>query len=270
MPLYQLRKYFEGPLELLATLVIPGVVGGPGGGAAVPRSRPRSPPGQALAGAGPGRPGPGWVGALASLMLRKDARDPAFQRHRREVAEEAIKARALARRGVLPEGGTAVWKNDPDYEARALFKDRCVTCHTAARRRRRRGARLPRLQLAGLAAVVHEGSLRPAVLRRGQEAAAGADEAGRGQRRRAGGAGGVRLQPERGGRRAGGAGGAGPDAVLGHELRRLPRHRRPGGGPGSQPAEARAARTTSAGSSSTRATRCCTASGPRCPASRAS
>ena len=56
-------------------------------------------------------------------MLRKDARDPAFQRHRREVAEEAIKARALARRGVLPEGGTAVWKNDPDYEARALFKD---------------------------------------------------------------------------------------------------------------------------------------------------
>ena len=28
MPLYQLRKYFEGPLELLATLVIPGVVAG--------------------------------------------------------------------------------------------------------------------------------------------------------------------------------------------------------------------------------------------------
>jgi ubiquinol-cytochrome c reductase cytochrome b subunit len=130
MPLYQLRKYFEGPLEPLATLVIPGVVAGLV--AALPfldRGPDRRPakrwPVLVLTGLGLA-----GVGALAALMLRKDAHDPAFQRHRREVAEEAIKARALARRGVLPEGGTAVWKNDPDYEARTLFKDRCVTCHT--------------------------------------------------------------------------------------------------------------------------------------------
>jgi ubiquinol-cytochrome c reductase cytochrome b subunit len=129
-PLYQLRSYFEGPLEVLATLVIPGLVGGLV--AALPfldrgpdwRPVKRWP---VLALASLGLLG---MGALGVLMLRKDARDPAFQRHRLEVADEAIKARALARRGVLPEGGTAVWKNDPDYETSVLFKDRCVTCHT--------------------------------------------------------------------------------------------------------------------------------------------
>jgi ubiquinol-cytochrome c reductase cytochrome b subunit len=130
IPLFQLRKYFEGPLELVATLVIPGVVGGLVAALPFLDRGPDRRPGKrwpVLALAGVGLMG---LSVLGVLMLRKDARDPAFQRHRREVAEEAIKARALARRGVLPEGGTAVWKNDPDYEARTLFKERCVTCHT--------------------------------------------------------------------------------------------------------------------------------------------
>jgi ubiquinol-cytochrome c reductase cytochrome b subunit len=45
------------------------------------------------------------------------------------VAAEGAQARALAARGVLPEGGLAVFKNDPAYETAALWKEKCGTCH---------------------------------------------------------------------------------------------------------------------------------------------
>lgn len=130
IPLYQLRTYFEGPLEPLGTVVLPALVG------LVLAALP-------FVDRGPDwRPwkrwpvmvgtlvGLGGLGALSALMLVKDARDPTFQSHRRQVAEDASRARALARRGVLPEGGVAVWRNDRDHEGRTLFKERCLTCHT--------------------------------------------------------------------------------------------------------------------------------------------
>src|SRR5207249_3205423 len=42
---------------------------------------------------------------------------------------DAARARQLALDGVLPLGGTAVWENDPDFQARKLMADRCLGCH---------------------------------------------------------------------------------------------------------------------------------------------
>jgi ubiquinol-cytochrome c reductase cytochrome b subunit len=129
LPLYQLRMLFEGPLEIVATMVLPGLLAGVL--VALPfldRTPGRSPIRRwpVLAGTVIGL---GAMVALAAAALLKDARDPAYQKHRQEVAAEAAQARALARRGVLPEGGLAVFKNDPAYETAALWKEKCGSCH---------------------------------------------------------------------------------------------------------------------------------------------
>jgi ubiquinol-cytochrome c reductase cytochrome b subunit len=131
LPLYQLRQYFHGPLELVATVLLPGLAGGLLAALPFIDRGPQRDPLQrwpVMAGLAAGLLGLGVLFALAAI---KDGRDPAFQRQRLEAAQDAAKARALARRGVLPEGGIAVWKNDPDFEARAVFKERCLACHTA-------------------------------------------------------------------------------------------------------------------------------------------
>jgi ubiquinol-cytochrome c reductase cytochrome b subunit len=43
---------------------------------------------------------------------------------------EADRSRELAKIGVLPTGGDAVFLNDPMVGARNLFKEHCETCHT--------------------------------------------------------------------------------------------------------------------------------------------
>ncbi len=129
IPLYQLRHYFDGPLEIIATMVIPGLVG------AVAFSLPfldRSPH------LNPARRPIvmlGLVGGLVAtaglsvLSLQKDAADPSFQKHRAEVKAEGLRARQLARLGVLPAGGIDVFKNDPQFEVISLYKEKCGSCH---------------------------------------------------------------------------------------------------------------------------------------------
>lgn len=129
IPLYQLRMYFEGPLEIVATMIIPGLVG------AVVFALPfldRSP---YLSPAKRPLVTMGMVGglvvtaALTALSLRKDAADQAFQKQRAEVHAESLRARELARLGVLPAGGAEVWKNAPRFEVISLYKEKCGSCH---------------------------------------------------------------------------------------------------------------------------------------------
>lgn len=129
VPLYQLRKYLEGPLEIVATLVIPGLVGGLVAALPFLDRGPHRHPLRRLPVMVATMVAVAGMAVLTVVPLLKDRADATFQSHRQDVAEQAIRARALARRGVLPEGGTAVWKNDPDYEALVLFKDKCATCH---------------------------------------------------------------------------------------------------------------------------------------------
>jgi ubiquinol-cytochrome c reductase cytochrome b subunit len=129
IPLYQLRMYFEGPAEIVATMIIPGIAGGLA--MALPfidRSPVRDPMKRmpVMMGTAAGLVG---MTVLSGLAMRKDAGDPAFQKFRAKVEQEAAAARMWARQGVLPEGGTAVFKNDPEYQVRALFAEKCGNCH---------------------------------------------------------------------------------------------------------------------------------------------
>lgn len=130
LSLFQMIKYFQGPLQIVATVLLPGAV------AVLLFALPW------IDRASPRRAGPGWpaltivgalmagVTALTAVALVEDARNESYQ-HGLVVAEqEAARARALAREGVPPAGGIAVFDNDPKEKARKLFKEHCATCHT--------------------------------------------------------------------------------------------------------------------------------------------
>ena len=129
LPLFQLRMYFEGPLEIVATMVIPGAL------TALllalpfldraPTNRPSdrmrviSATGVSLLA----------LGALSAIAVAKDARDPVYAKGRAEEATRSREARRLALKGMPAEGGLAVFRNDPLNHARALWDERCSGCH---------------------------------------------------------------------------------------------------------------------------------------------
>jgi ubiquinol-cytochrome c reductase cytochrome b subunit len=132
-PLYQLRMLFEGPLQIIATMVIPGIATGflvalpflDRGPSREPRTRwPLL--SAVLAGLA-------LASGLGAFSLLKDRHDQGYQRHRAQVRQQASLARALAVPGVPPEGGTAVYRNDPAFAARELYDEHCLSCHTLTR-----------------------------------------------------------------------------------------------------------------------------------------
>jgi ubiquinol-cytochrome c reductase cytochrome b subunit len=130
LPLYQLRTYFEGSLEMLATMVIPGM--GALLLAALPwldRGANRDPRRRLIVVLGAAF-GAAALGVLGYLPLRHDRRDPAYQTARAASFARAKLARTLAKTGVLPEGGMAVFRNDPSFHVRELWNEHCATCHT--------------------------------------------------------------------------------------------------------------------------------------------
>ena len=129
LPLYQLLKYFPGPLEIVAALVLPALL--IGGLVALPfvdRAPDTAPRRRVL---------PllfiggmlSVLAALAGLSLRQDARNPKYREGVQKAREEAERARRLAREGVPVAGGTAVYQNDPLERARLLFREHCQGCH---------------------------------------------------------------------------------------------------------------------------------------------
>jgi ubiquinol-cytochrome c reductase cytochrome b subunit len=130
LPLFQLLKYFEGPLEIVGTLVIPGLIGFflvilPFGDKAKRRE-----PSKRLRFLAPAAAGLVGVISLGLLASRTDARNPEYVKQRAEAKEQAERARSLARRGVPSEGGLAVYKNDPMFAAREIWNDKCAGCHS--------------------------------------------------------------------------------------------------------------------------------------------
>lgn len=127
--LFQLLKYFEGPLQIVATVIIPGAVtvflfALPFVDRSTDRRMARRWPVLsivALLMAG--------VGALTALAVVEDASNEKLQESLALADENAERARELATEGVLPEGGPAVWRNDPAFEAIELFRENCATCH---------------------------------------------------------------------------------------------------------------------------------------------
>ncbi|MDC0716982.1 cytochrome b N-terminal domain-containing protein [Nannocystis bainbridge] len=128
--LFQLLKYFQGPLQIVATVLLPGAA------AAylfalpfVDRSKSRAVRSRwsVLSGVGLLMAG---VTALTAVAIVEDGGNESFQHGVEQAHAEAARARELAREGVAPVGGVAVFDNDPEQKTRNLFKEQCATCHT--------------------------------------------------------------------------------------------------------------------------------------------
>jgi ubiquinol-cytochrome c reductase cytochrome b subunit len=130
LTLFQLLKYFEGPLQIVATVIIPGAVTTflvlvPWLDRAQSRKAgDRMPVLAAVAVLMSG------VVTLTAMAMVEDGKNDKFQKGLAAAHEEADRARSLAKIGVLPTGGDAVFLNDPQVGARNLFKEHCETCHT--------------------------------------------------------------------------------------------------------------------------------------------
>jgi ubiquinol-cytochrome c reductase cytochrome b subunit len=132
LPLFQLRMYFQGPLEILATMIIPGIV------TALllalpfldraPTNRP-SDRKRVMAAVGVSLLA---LGGLSAIAIAKDARDPLYAKGRAAEEARARQARTLALKGMPAEGGLAVFRNDPLNHARDLWDQRCSGCHALA------------------------------------------------------------------------------------------------------------------------------------------
>ncbi len=129
LSLFELLKYFHGPLELLGTVVLPGLAGAYL--FLLPlldrkeslRARDRVLPLLPLFGLGVA------VVVLTVMALRHDARDEKFQAARRRADLSAAKALALAAKGIPPEGPLAMMTADPEVLGEALFTKHCQGCH---------------------------------------------------------------------------------------------------------------------------------------------
>lgn len=131
LPLFQLLKYFEGPLEVVGTIVLPALAFG--ALAALPwldRGHDRSLRGRLPVLAAGGAAALLVLG-LGALAVVEDAGDPGIAVQRAESARRASVARALARKGLGPAGGLAALQDDPLETGRALFREHCAACHIA-------------------------------------------------------------------------------------------------------------------------------------------
>ena len=127
--LFELRRYFTGDWEFIATLVIPTLVLLvllimplidwllPSRVSTAVRSL------VVVAGVS------AWTGlTLASLV--RDRNDAQFQASRREAGQWAHRARSLAVGGIPPQGAVALLRHDPKTRGRQLFVQHCASCHS--------------------------------------------------------------------------------------------------------------------------------------------
>jgi ubiquinol-cytochrome c reductase cytochrome b subunit len=127
--LFQLLKYFHGPLQIIATAIIPGAAATflvllPWIDKAESRRwKDRLP---VLAAVGLLMSG---VVALTGVALNEDKHNEKYQAGLVIAKKEAEYARELAKKGVLPPGGDAVFENDPQVATKRLFKENCANCH---------------------------------------------------------------------------------------------------------------------------------------------
>lgn len=128
--LFQLLKYFEGELEVVGAIIIPSIVSFLI--IALPfldRARDRSPLRRL--------PVMGFFGVflagvifLTIMSSISDSRNERIIKQKEESEKLAHIAVDLAEKGIPPQGGVAVFQNDPLYSGEQLFHQHCTTCHS--------------------------------------------------------------------------------------------------------------------------------------------
>jgi ubiquinol-cytochrome c reductase cytochrome b subunit len=127
--LFELRSYFVGPWEMIATMVIPAAVlvlllAMPAIDSICSRRASR------VVRYGLVAIGLSAWATLTVVPIVRDGRDAEFQAAKVEVAELAARARQLAAQGIPPEGAGLLLRRDPKVQGPKLFTQHCASCHT--------------------------------------------------------------------------------------------------------------------------------------------
>lgn len=134
--LFQLLKYFSGPMETVVALGAPLVVGGVLFALPLVDRGPERSPRRRLFALAVVLGGLAATGALTAVSYQADAADPELAEREVASARQAARARRLAREhGVPAAGGTAVYTTAPFYRARALWAEHCAACHEGDERK---------------------------------------------------------------------------------------------------------------------------------------
>ncbi len=129
LPLFALRKLLPGSLEMVATMVVPGVI--VGFLAALPlldRGRLTSPLARLAWVAPLGVIGAG-LGGIAWSSHSHDVADDDYVEARADADARAARAIQLARSGIPPGGPLVMLDNDPMTRGREVYAQYCVSCH---------------------------------------------------------------------------------------------------------------------------------------------
>ncbi len=129
LPLFELLKYFHGPLEIIGTLGIPAIAGAYLFLLPVFDKKPSTALGPRIKLLAPLFLGGAALAFLTWNALRADAKDPKFQAARKTANQRADAAIQMAMAGVPVEGPLAMLKNDPELRGRELFAKNCAPCH---------------------------------------------------------------------------------------------------------------------------------------------
>ncbi len=128
--MFQLLKYFESELEVVGAIIIPSIVAFliialP----FIDRSRNRSPL-KRMPVIGSFGAGLACVIFLTIMSSISDSRNERIIKQKEESEKLAHVAIKLAALGIPPQGGMAVFQNDPMYSGEQLFRQHCINCHS--------------------------------------------------------------------------------------------------------------------------------------------
>jgi ubiquinol-cytochrome c reductase cytochrome b subunit len=129
LPLFELLKYFHGPLEPVGAVGLPLLLGGFLVALPFIDKKPDRSVRARLAMLSPLVLIALALTGLTALSMRADASDEAFQRSRKVASERAARATQLFKEGVPPEGPLAMLRSDPATRGPELFSAHCVSCH---------------------------------------------------------------------------------------------------------------------------------------------
>lgn len=132
--LFELLKWFEGPLEVVGTAVLPGLAFGFLFALPLLDRRPDRSVRARLPWLGALVLGGAGVVGLTVMAMNADARDRKFQDAVGVARQRAERAATLAARGIGPEGAGELLRRDPETAGPALFAEHCGQCHRIAGR----------------------------------------------------------------------------------------------------------------------------------------
>jgi ubiquinol-cytochrome c reductase cytochrome b subunit len=154
LSLFQLLKYFDGPLEVVGTLVVPGIAATFLFALPFLDRAPTTALRGRLAYLAPIFAGFAALAGLTYLSTSGDARDPAFLAARKKADARAAIAVNLAKAGVPPSGPLDMLKNDPEIRGEDLFAKNCAGCHVLGELGSKEKAAAPTLDGWGTSAWV--------------------------------------------------------------------------------------------------------------------